>query len=203
MDNRTILKAFGEAFLRSMIVLMAIAIVGFGAFFLIRVNTDSKQKNEAVANTEEEPSTYSDAELQAMLEEENANDTRTTTEEATTEEITTEEVTTEAPDIPSTDKNILVLNSTSKAGLASAWSTKLSNAGFSYVAYGNYGGSAETQTKIYVSEDNMGKDLAEYFSDAVISVGSLDSGNYSIKGGATMNQVDIFIVIGTNDTTVQ
>ncbi|MDE6627102.1 MAG: LytR C-terminal domain-containing protein [Lachnospiraceae bacterium] len=203
MDNRTILKAFGEAFLRSMIVLMAIAIVGFGAFFLIRVNADSKQKNEIVANTEGEPSTYSDAELQAMLEEENANDTRTTTEEATTEEITTEEVTTEAPDIPSTDKNILVLNSTSKAGLASSWSTKLSNSGFGNVAYGNYGGSAETQTKIYVSEDNMGKDLAEYFSDAVISVGSLDSGNYSIKGGASMNQVDIFIVIGTNDTTVQ
>lgn len=202
MDNKTILKAFGEAFLRSMIVLMAIAIVGFGAFFLIRVNTDKKQKSEAVANTEE-PSTYSDAELQAMLEKENANDTRATTEEVTTEEITTEEVTTEAPDIPSTDKNIVVLNSTSKAGLASSWSTKLSNSGFSYVAYGNYGGSAETQTKIYVSEDNMGKDLAEYFSDAVITVGSVDSGSYSIKGGATMNQVDIFIVIGTNDTTVQ
>lgn len=202
MDNRTILKAFGEAFLRSMIVLMAIVIVGFGVFFLIRVNTDKKQKNEAAATTEES-ATYSDAELQAMLEKENANDTRSTTEEATTEEITTEEVTTEAPDIPSTDKNIVVLNSTSKAGLASSWSNKLSNAGFSSVAYGNYGGSAETQTKIYVSEDNMGKDLAEYFNDAVITVGAVDSGNYSIKGGATMNQVDIFIVIGTNDTTVQ
>ncbi|MCM1498563.1 MAG: LytR C-terminal domain-containing protein [Clostridium sp.] len=202
MDNRTILKAFGEAFLRSMIVLMAIAIVGFGVFFLIRVNTDKKQQNEAAVTTEE-PATYSDAELQAMLEKENANDTRSTTEEATTEEVTTEEVTTEAPDIPSTDKNIVVLNSTSKAGLASSWSNKLSNAGFSSVAYGNYGGSAETQTKIYVSGDNMGKDLAEYFNDAVITVGAVDSVSYSIKGGATMDQVDIFIVIGTNDTTVQ
>lgn len=201
MDKKTILKVFGEAFLRSMVVLMAVAIVGFGAFFLIRVSTDKKQQAENA--TTEQGSTYSADELQAMLDKENANDTSDDEEGNTTEELTTEEVTTEAPDIPSTDKNIMVLNSTSRAGLANSWKNKLSNAGFANVGIGNYSLSAETQTKIYVSEEGMGKDLAEYFTDAEISVGSIDSGNYSVQGGASMDHIDIFIVIGSNDTTVQ
>lgn len=198
MDKKTILKVFGEAFLRSMVVLMAVAIVGFGAFFLIRVNTDKKQ---AESTTTEQGSSHSADELQAMLDEENAKDT-SDTEAETTEEITTE-ATTETPDIPSTDKNIMVLNSTSKAGLANSWKNKLSSEGFANVGIGNYGLSTETQTKIYVSEEGMGNDLAEYFTDAVVSVGSVDSGNYSVQGGASMDHIDIFIVIGSNDTTVQ
>mgnify|MGYP002527984970 FL=1 len=198
MDKKTILKVFGEAFLRSMVVLMAVAIIGFGAFFLIRVNTDRKQ---AENTTTEQGSSHSADELQAMLDEENAKDT-SDTEEETTEEITTE-ATTETPDIPSTDKNIMVLNSTSKAGLANSWKNKLSSEGFANVGIGNYSLSTETQTKIYVSEEGMGNDLAEYFTDAVVSVGTLDSGNYSVQGGASMDQIDIFIVIGSNDTTVQ
>ncbi|MGN0154735.1 MAG: LytR C-terminal domain-containing protein [Lachnospiraceae bacterium] len=193
MDKKTILKVFGEAFLRSMIVLMAILIIGFSAFFIIKVNSDKKLAAENA--TTETGSTYSDAELQAMLDEENANDT---SEEATTEEATTEEPTTEELNIPSTDKKILVLNSTGVAGLAKKWMDKLTGAGFSNVATGNYSLSSETQTKIYVAEEGMGKDLAEYFSDAVIEVGSLNSGiDVSTEG------VDIFIVLGSNDTTVQ
>ena len=149
----------------------------------------------------EQGSSHSADELQAMLDEENAKDT-SATEEETTEEITTE-ATTETPDIPSTDKNIMVLNSTSKAGLANSWKNKLSSEGFANVGIGNYSLSTETQTKIYVSEEGMGNDLAEYFTDAVVSVGTLDSGNYSVQGGASMDQIDIFIVIGSNDTTVQ
>lgn len=201
MDKKTILRVFGEAFLRSMIVLMAIAIIGFAAFFLVRVNSDKKKQTE-VASTEQS-STYSADQLQAMLEEENANDLTSTTEDATTEDVTTEDVTTEVPDIPSTDKNIMILNSTKVSGLAKSWANKLSNAGFSKVGIGDYGQSSETQTQIYVSEEGMGKDLAKYFSDAVVSVDSLDAGNYTVRGGASMDHVDIFIVIGTNDTTVQ
>lgn len=193
MDKKTVLRVFGEAFLRSMVVLMAIVIIGFSAFFIIKVTTDKKQM--AGNSTTESGSTYSDDELQAMLEKENANDT---SQESSTEEATTEEVTTEEPDIPSTDKKILVLNSTGVSGLAKKWMDKLSGAGFSNVATGNYTLGREAQTKIYVEKENMGKDLAEYFTDAVIEVGSLDSGiDVSTDG------VEIFIVLGSNDTTVQ
>lgn len=193
MDKKTVLRVFGEAFLRSMVVLMAIVIIGFSAFFIIKVTTDKKQMAEN--STTEAGSTYSDDELQAMLEKENANDT---SQEPTTEEPTTEEVTTEEPDIPSTDKKILVLNSTGVSGLAKAWMNKLSGAGFTDVATGNYSLGKEAQTRIYVAQEGMGKDLAEYFTDAVIEVGSLSSGiDVSTDG------VDVFIVIGSNDTTVQ
>lgn len=198
MDKKTVLRVFGEAFLRSMIVLMAIVIIGFAAFFVIKVNTDKKElaKQEKPA---QEPSTYSDDELQAMLEKENANDvTEATTEEVTTEEVTTEEATTEQPDIPSTDKSILVLNSTKVSGLAKAWMNKLTGSGFANVKTGNYTLSHDAQTKIYVAQEGMGNDLVGFFSGATIEVGSLDSGiDVSTSG------VEIFIVIGSNDTTVQ
>lgn len=133
MDKKTILRVFGEAFLRSLVVLMAIAIVGFAAFFIIKVNTDKKQT--AGADITQEGSTHSDDELQAMLDEENADDV---SEEPTTEEVTTEEPTTEEQMIPSNDKKILVLNSTGVAGLAKSWMNKLSGEGFTEVATGNY-----------------------------------------------------------------
>ena len=136
--------------------------------------------------------------------EENINDSEEkTTEELTTEEITTEEITTEEPtteelNIPSNDKKILVLNSTSTNGLASKWMNKLSGAGFTNISKGNYSNSKDAQTTIYVAEEGMGKDLVPYFYDAQIVVGSLDSGiDVSTSG------VDIFIVIGSNDINVQ
>lgn len=209
MDKKTMLKLFGEEMLRSLVVLMAILILGFAAFFVFKVRSDKKILAEQA--TTEQASTYSDEELQAMLDEENAKDAETaedtteevTTEEVTTEEVTTEEVTTEEPtteelNIPSTDKKILVLNSTKTNGLASKWMNKLSGDGFTNISKGNYSLSKETQTKIYVTEEGMGKDLLPYFTDAVIEVGSLSSGiDVSTSG------VEIFIVIGTNDVTVQ
>ena len=201
MDKKTMLRVFGEAFLRSMVVLMAIAIIGFATFFIIKVNSDKKElaANEAQLSTTE----YTEDELHAMLEEENANDTEgTTTEEATTEEATTEEATTEVEKIPSTDKNILILNSTSVSGLASSWRSKINGAGFANTAIGNYNSGAETQTKIYVSQEGMGEDLLMYFDNATIVVGTLEASQYVIKSGS-MSSVDIFIVIGSNDSTVQ
>lgn len=113
-------------------------------------------------------------------------------------EPVTEEPTTEEPVISSIDKSILVLNSTGVSGLAKAWMNKLSAAGFTKIQTGNYSLTRETQTRIYVSQEGMGKDLVEYFTDATIETGSLDSGiDVSTDG------VEIFIVIGSNDTTVQ
>lgn len=194
MDKKTIWKVFGEAFLRSMVVLMAILILGFSVFFIVKAVSDKKQ---AAKNSSEAGSTYSDDELEEMLNKENAKDTAgedATSEKAATEEVTTEEVV----DISSKDLKILVLNSTGVAGLAKRWMDKLSGEGFSDVKTGNYSTSAGTQTIIYVPEEGMGKDLAGYFADPVIEVGSLNSGiDVSTDG------VQIFIVLGKNDTTIQ
>ncbi len=197
MDKKTILKVFGEAFLRSMVVLMAIVILGFSVFFIIKVRSDKKQL--AKIKTTEQGSTYSDDELQAMLDKENAGDTK---EDATTEETTTEEATVE--EIPSTDKKIVVLNSTNTTGLAGKWQSKLSSNGFSNVGAGNYSAGAETQTKIYVKEDGMGQDLVSFFSNATVEIGKPDTSACSVtKGNITLNDADIIIVVGNSDTSVQ
>lgn len=199
MDKKTMLRIFGGAFLRSLIVLMAVAIIGFGAFFLIKVNSD--KKSDLVDDTGVENSEYTPDELAAMVAEDNATATDLTSEEAATEQVT-EEVTTEAQVIPSTDKNIIVLNSTSTAGLAGSWASKLNSAGFANVAVGNYSAATEPVTKIYVSEEGMGSDLAAYFNGASITVGSVDASTYSVKSG-NLDYYDIYIVIGNSDTSVQ
>lgn len=203
MDGKSMMKVFGGAFLRSFIVLLAIAILGFGVFFIVKVNTDKKDMVEdtGVENTE-----YTPDELAAMVAEDNAmnSDAAPSEEatEATTEEVTTEATTTEVQNIPSTDKNILVLNSTSTSGLAGAWSSKLTSAGFPNIAVGNYSASSETTTKIYVAEEGMGADLVSYFNGATIIVGTVDASAYSVTGGG-MDHYDIYIVIGNSDTSVQ
>ncbi len=192
MDKKIMLKVFAEAFLRSLIVLMAALIVGFAAFFLIKVNSDRNRPsgNNDMYAQNQEPTTE-----EPMTEE-------PTTEEPTTEEILTEEpteeATTEEQAIPSTDRKILVLNSTGVAGIAKAWMDKLTGNGFTDVATGNYSISSEQQTRIFVPQEGMGQDLAGYFQDAVIEVGSVDSGvDVSTEG------VEIFVIVGRNDTTVQ
>lgn len=191
MDKKTVLKIFGEAFLRSMVVLMAIVIIGFVAFFVIKVAKDKKQMKD---NEVSQEATYSDDELEEMLNEQN----QVTSEDLSTEETTTEEATTEEEIIASTDCKILVLNTTEVSGLAKAWMDKLKAEGFTNVDKGNYSLSHDQQTKIVVKEEGMGEDLLEYFNDAIIEVGTIDSG-MDVSGTG----VDIFIVIGNNDTTVR
>lgn len=191
MDKKTILRVFGDAFLRSMVVLMAILILGFTVFFIVRVVSDKKQ----AADMEETGSTYSDEELEEMLNKENAKDKPIVDEE---EEETEEEVTEEVQEISSKDSKILVLNSTGVAGLAKRWMDRLKGEGFSDVQTGNYSTASGEQTKIYVPEEGMGKDLAEQFEDAVIEVGSLSSGiDVSTDG------VEIFIILGNKDTDIE
>lgn len=198
MDKKIMLKVFAEAFLRSLIVLMAVLIVGFAAFFFIKVNSD---RNSPSGNADMYAQNQNVSTEELLPEEATTEEPATeepTTEEITTEEATTEEATTEEQVIPSTDRKILVLNSTSVAGLAKAWMDKLKGEGFSDVATGNYSTSSEQQTRIFVLQEGMGQDLAGYFQDAVIEVGVLNSGiDVSTDG------VEIFVVIGSNDTTVR
>lgn len=196
MDKKTMLKIFGEAFMRSFAVLLAIVILGFAAFFLLRVTTD---KTDVAENTTEATTT----EEVTTTEEITTTEATTTEEVTTTEEITTEEPTTELQEIASTDKKIIVLNSTSVAGLAKRWSNKLVGAGFSSVVTGNYTAGTESQTKIYVAEEGMGNDLLGYFADAEIIVGTPDSASFSASSGMSADGVEVYVVIGSSDTTVQ
>lgn len=87
--------------------------------------------------------------------------------------------------ISSVGKNIVVLNGSKITGLASSTKSKLISEGFSVNRIGDYKEAVLTRTKIIVKNDGMGQDLAKYFNDPEITVGSVEDG------------YDIEIILGT------
>lgn len=169
--NKKAMRLFGEVFLKTIIVILGMAIVAFVIFFMIQKFGGSKKSN----NTEE-PSSIT---------------TETLPTDATSEEPVTEEPTSEEPatveQISSVGHPIEVLNSTEVAGVAAGWQEKLNNAGFTVSQIGNYEVETLTNSKIIVTQDGMGMDLLEYFPNASIEVGTIDSG------------AEIQVIVGTSD----
>ncbi len=170
--NKKAWKLFGEVFLKSIIVILGIAIVVFAIYFMIQVfGGDSKKKDT------EENATISTEDVKKDTED---------TEEPTSEDNTTTEPTTAEP-VSSVGHTIEVLNSTDTAGVAAGWQERLNAEGFNVTQIGNYEAETLSSSKIIVSQDGMGQDLLQYFPSATIEVGSIDSG------------VEIQIIVGTAD----
>lgn len=84
-------------------------------------------------------------------------------------------------------KKIIVLNGSKITGLAAAKQQELINAGFTVPEVGDYTKEILTHTRIVVAKEGMGQDLAAYFKDPEIVVGSVRKG-YKIE-----------IILGTAD----
>lgn len=172
--NKKMLKLFGEAFLKTLIVILGIAIVVFAIYFMIQLFGGGSNKDKG---STEDPS-IATSEINEGSSSSEAADAST---EATTEAVTT------AEPISSVGHSIEVLNSTDVAGVAARWQEKLQGEGFTVDTIGNYETEALTSTKIVVSQDGMGQDLVSYFQNATVEVGTISSG------------AEIQIIIGTED----
>lgn len=170
--NKKMLKVFGEAFLKTLIVILGVAIVVFAIYFLIQVFGGGKNKK---------PSTE---DFEISTDDINSGDVV----EPSSDEVepTSEEVTTAEP-ISSVGHSIEVLNSTDTAGVAAGWKEKLTGEGFTVSDIGNYETETLTSTKIIVTQDGMGQDLVGYFRNATVEVGTISSG------------AEIQIIVGTED----
>lgn len=171
--NKKMLKLFGEAFLKTLIVILGIAIVIFAIYFLIQI-FGGGNKNKS---TEDNPTISTD--------DINSGDSATDDIPGSTEPDSQEPATPEP--ISSVGHSIEVLNSTDTAGVAAGWQEKLNNAGFNVTQIGNYETETLTGTRIIVTQDGMGQDLAGYFRNATVEVGTISSG------------VEIQIIVGTDD----
>lgn len=170
--NKRMLKLFGEAFLKTLIVILGIAIVIFAIYFLIQIfGGGGKDKD-----TSEDPT----------ISTEDINSDASTGEVPDTAEPSTDAPATVEP-ISSVGHTIEVLNSTETAGVAAGWQEKLNNAGFNVTQIGNYEAETLTGTKIIVTQEGMGQDLVGQFRNATVEVGTISSG------------VEIQIIIGTDD----
>lgn len=172
--NKKMLKLFGEAFLKTLIVILGVAIVVFAIYFMIQLfggGKDKKDTGEDASISTEDINNTGDSGI-----DDSGDSTEPTTEEPTT-----------AEPISSVGHTIEVLNSTDTAGVAAGWQEKLNGAGFNVTQIGNYETETLTGTKIIVSQEGMGQDLVGYFKNATVEVGSISSG------------VEIQIIVGTDD----
>lgn len=181
MKKQSPVGLFFSILLRAVVIILGIAIIVFGIFFLTKVMKDGKaDKKEPVTTVS--PDVLTDAEGRDDLIT-NASEDTEDTEQASTEEQY------EA----SYDKNILVLNSTNTSGLAGRWCEKLGGYGYKNTEAADYSNTL-TNTKIYATEDGVGKDLLQYFDNAEYEVGIVTEGT-----SASVDGKDIVIIIGTSD----
>ena len=205
MSNKA-LRLFGEAFLRTLVIVLGITIVFFAGFFIVKVATGGGNTN----NQSKADSTLDEAALQQQLDAENATAEADNTSEggdttADTSQPASEGSDTTAP-VAATDSKALkiaVLNSTGTKGLAGAWVEKLKAAGYTNIYAGNYKVGQLAASKIIAVADGTGSDLVSYFGGATLETGNLTSGFNLSDATVTTTDIDLFIIIGTDDDIVQ
>lgn len=181
MSKKSAAKVFGESFLRTTVIILALVIVGFAGFFIFKIATAGGKKTadtDGVVTTE------------AMTE-------APSTEEVVTEATTEEEV------VSSKELTIFVLNSTTVSGLAGSWKDKLIGDGYNAVYAGNYKSGSLTTTKIMVKEDGMGADVAAYFNNPEVVTGVSTDGVSLSDQSIDVSTADIIVIVGSNDQTVE
>ena len=106
-------------------------------------------------------------------------------------EITTDDGSTDSSTdtkvIKSYDKSIQVLNGGYTNGMAAQISTMLSNKGYTVDSIGTYYDEKTNNTRIYVAEEGIGKDLVSLFDNAEVIVDPSETTGY-----------DITVVVGNN-----
>lgn len=182
MKKQSAAGLFFSILLRAVVIILGLAIIAFGIFFIIKVVKSDK--------TDEAPTTtISDN----VLTEVGAHDDLLY---ETTEEVT------EAPVEPessatSYDKNILVLNSTDVTGLAGRWCEKLNEYGYTYTTASDFA-TLQDSTRVIAKEEGVGQDLVQYFNGASYEVGSVTEG-----ASVSTDEYDVVIIIGTSDDDSQ
>lgn len=200
------LRLFGEAFLRTLVIVLGLTIVFFAGFFLIKVATGGGNTN----NQSKVGNTMDEEQLQQQLDAENATADGTSEAGDSTGEAATSDGDSQAPaadsQTPAADSKalkIVVLNSTGTKGLAGAWVEKLKAQGFTNIYAGNYKVGQLAASKILAVAEGTGTDLVSYFSGAALETGNLTSGFNLSDSTVSTTDIDLFIIIGTDDDIVQ
>lgn len=170
---------FFSMLLRAMVVILGIAILAFGAFFIMQLMKHGAKKGKEPATTVNEN----------VLTEVEVPDELLTIE--VTEEATGEEQPAEAD---SKSLNILVLNSTDIQGLAGRWCETLNSNGYNNTMASDFSETQST-TRVIVRQDGVGADVAALFPGATYEVGEVPPGS-----GEPTENYDIVVIVGTDNS---
>ena len=180
MKKQSAVGLFFSILLKAIVILLGIAIVAFGIFFIIKVVKTDKPQDTPTTTVSDNVLTEAGSHDDLLYE----------TTAATTEEV--QEPESVAATTPST-ANILVLNSTETSGLAGRWCEKFNGYGYANTMASDYSDPQET-TRIVAKIEDFGQDFLQYFNGASYEVGEVTDG-VSIDTA----DYDVIIIIGTAD----
>lgn len=182
--QQTAAGLFFSMLLRAAVIIVGLAIVAFGAFFVIQVvKGDSLKKNTPATTLDENALTDAQVDNLQM---------NASTEAAAESQDGAAGEADASGDAKS--KKIMVLNSTGIAGLAGRWCETLNADGYADTSASDYSESL-ADTKIIAKEDGVGRELVNYFAAASYEVGTVTSGTSEPTDG-----YDIVIILGASDS---
>lgn len=181
--GKKVLKLFLETMLRAVVIILGIGIIIVGALLIKTLVDNNSLKESKVTEDGSEIVTEADDEDDLTFKSSSSDEEGSSDDESTT-------------GVSSLDANILVINATGTSGVAGSWKTTLESLGYTSVEVGNYLAGTLSTTKICVSGDYDGSDLASSFtSPETDTIDSLTSSDFDM----TISDYDIVIVVGTAD----
>jgi hypothetical protein len=178
MKKKSVAGLFFSMFLRTVVIILAVVIVVFGVALTKQYMSRSKTANQENTGEIDE----------SILSDPDDGDELLTASGDGEDGAETEQV------VSSVDKKIVVLNGTTTKGLAGHWKDTLSGYGYTNIDSANYY-NGEENTRILVTEDGIGQDLLQYFTNASIETGTLTSDDTD----ADLDGVQIIVIIGASD----
>lgn len=189
--GKTVIKLFLETMLRAIVIILAIGIVIMFALLAKTLHNNSKLKDEKATSERAEIETEEEDENDPTFTKENAGDGEEDASEEGKEGNGDGDASSD-----SKSAKILVINATGTGGVAGSWKTTLEGEGYSSVEVGNYQPGIITTTKVCVSDNYTGDDLAEKFtSPERNSKSDLNASDFDVS----IDDFDIVIVVGTQD----
>ncbi|MBQ9198771.1 MAG: LytR C-terminal domain-containing protein [Lachnospiraceae bacterium] len=179
MKKQSAVGLFFSILLKTVVIILGLAIIAFGIFFIIKVVKSDKTDNSPTTTVSDNVLTEAGAHDDLLYE--------------TATEATEAPIQQDLASSTSYNKNILVLNSTEVIGLAGRWCKRLNDYGYTYTTASDFDTPQET-TRIIAKEEGVGADLVQYFNGAGLETGTVTEG-VSIS----TDEFDIVIIIGTAD----
>ena len=185
MKKQSAVGLFFSMFLRAIVIIFGLYIVGFGIFFIVQAVKEGGRNKGPVTTAAANVLTEVDTPDNLMTGE-------TTAQAISTEAPATTEAPVEKQDAK--DSSIIVLNSTEVTGLAGRWCDTLAADGYNDTSASDFS-EERSQTVIYSKKAGVGEELTSYFNGASYEVGDAPDGS-----SQDTSVYDIVIIIGTSDS---
>ena len=185
-QKKSAVGIFFSFFLKAVVIILGLVILAMGAYLVKYTLTASDEKEE-----KQDDSVLVDGDEDDLFE--------TVTDASDSEDdesLLFDEEETAGEDLP-TDAKIVVLNGSEVSGVAGAWKDKFVEAGFTNVDVGNYSGEVQQSSKIVVTEEGTGGNLANVL-DAPVEFGEASS----VSCDVSTDGVKAFIIVGNSDTSI-